>query len=805
MSKKQKIILATGIALAACVVFIIIGAVFAAAGTAPPERGIEVQPMDEASGEYLLLGVPKNYSFKIKAAEGESFAVTDIKGNPVETKAEFKNGTVKIKAPDGGYEEGELYSLDLQGRGTFEDENYKYAAKVVFCIGRQEDSNITYKENVKKVEIKDVEILENQATVKGEYKEGDIISFLKGENESAEFYKLSDVTTANGVTTANISTPAAEEVYEDIDIFYYGNVNLKDAEIDEEKFKGTLNETGILDAFVDKAYALKDFEIEVTKQFKGRKGYRFTAVIEDPSDRNRQLEITFGIKDRALIKCDDDVLVFDNTLTATSSLEFTVKGEGKKETEEKIKAAIATYAQENENGSKGTQEVILIPIRIPVFWGIEAYVNAGLKTEVQYAAEFNAGVEAESNLRQGIMFDTEEKEIIKIYGDITGDIDGHIMAKGKLEAFAGAFIEAGLKVPLIIEVGLNATGGPYLSAEGCFTIEGIPENISAEGYYKSELGLLFKADAKLKIVFLDEKTLNLTTIKKPLCENSNYLNLEGVNLKDVYYNAGGKVNIGTPQATYKNRINGQYETYSIEDFLLSVDGKGVEVTDGDFPFTAKNGKHNLFLVWTYQGNSYQWEKETEISGKIDYVSLFGKTREEIEAEYGPLVKHGEVITVEEDYGGDMEFTTPQWYYLEALDIRLVLNGGRVTTVSGTAEQFFDIKEGGMSYDEFSRTNGIEPHPPALGDKYIYTTNNEYIFYDLAGLTRKELEKEKVKYHGYFGIKDCSWEKNHLSIEVAMKDDSYYAYPDTIFSMSKSPGSFQELQEITNMMNGNINF
>ena len=61
--------------------------------------------------------------------------------------------------------------------------------------------------------------------------------------------------TEDNITAADIVEPAAEEVYQEIDVFHYDVIDPENIEIDEEEIIGNLEETGILDAFIGSAYA----------------------------------------------------------------------------------------------------------------------------------------------------------------------------------------------------------------------------------------------------------------------------------------------------------------------------------------------------------------------------------------------------------------------------------------------------------------------------------------------------------------------------------------------------------------------
>ena len=520
MDRKQKIIAITAAVILG--VILVAATVYALAPRSTvAAHDIEVQVIDTEAGEYMVMNVPTDHQFHIEltaeqdASDG-SFDVFEITGEKVETNEELSETSLTIQAPDDGYEEGTLYSLDLEGKGKFTDEEYEEAQKILFCTERNRNNYIDYTDNVISTNGSDVNIDNDRITVEGTYSDGNIILTDSNDDGIDELYKLENAVTEDNITAADIVEPAAEEVYQEIDVFHYDVIDPENIEIDEEKIIGNLEKTGILDAFIGSAYAFGVPNVEVVKELGGKDGYTLSVVIKDPTDERRQLQISFGIKDTVTVIVNDDIAMFDNTLTVTDSLEFSVKGQDKVQTEEKIRDAIEKYMADEDIAGETESKLPLVPIDIPIYGVIVVHAELGLTAETEYSAEFRAGIEAEAILKQGIIYDFDEKEINKLYGDVSGDINGYLMAQGTLNAFAGAYVEAGLKVPCLLEIGLQATGGPYLEAEGSFIIDGIPRDISAEGYYRAEIGVLLKAGVNVDIIFFGEHDYELANKKHPL-------------------------------------------------------------------------------------------------------------------------------------------------------------------------------------------------------------------------------------------------------------------------------------------------
>ena len=578
MDRKQKIIAITAAVILG--VILVAATVYALAPRSTvAAHDIEVQVIDTEAGEYMVMNVPTDHQFHIElAAEQDasdgSFDVFEITGEKVETNEELSETSLTIQAPDDGYEEGTLYSLDLEGKGKFTDEEYEEAQKILFCTERNRNNYIDYTDNVISTNGSDVNIDNDRITVEGTYSDGNIILTDSNDDGIDELYKLENAVTEDNITAADIVEPAAEEVYQEIDVFHYDVIDPENIEIDEEEIIGNLEETGILDAFIGSAYAFGVPNVEVMKELGGKDGYTLSVVIKDPTDERRQLQISFGIKDTVTVIVNDDIAMFDNTLTVTDSLEFSVKGQDKAQTEEKIRDAIEKYMADEDIAGETESKLPLVPIDIPIYGVIVVHAELGLTAEAEYSAEFRAGIEAEAILKQGVIYDFDEKEISKLYGDVSGDINGYLMAQGTLNAFAGAYVEAGLKVPCLFEIGLQATGGPYLEAEGSFIIDGIPRDISAEGYYRAEIGVLLKAGVNVDIIFFGEHDYELANKKNPLwqVEKEPEMNLLAHLKSKARY-----IGMTNKEITEEMGELRYVETNFLNNMMFSMDGENVTV------------------------------------------------------------------------------------------------------------------------------------------------------------------------------------------------------------------------------------
>ena len=486
------------------------------------DNDIETKLINEDTGEYMATGVSKNYVFSIETGgRADSVQIYALEGNRIDSSCEQTDGGFDIRAPKQGYEKGGIYRIELAEGCSFKDEKLKKAKSLLFVVNKKNTADIDYTDEVKTPDSESIEKMGNSLLLDGEYSSGDIVAADMDNDGVDELYKLENAEFNGEQTSAEYKAPDADEVYENIDIFMHDYVDFKETDIDTDAFEGALEETGILDAFIDPVYAAGNTGIKITSKKGDDNEYLFTAVITDPKNKKRQLTIKFGVKDKFLILSDGKLVMVDNTVEITSGLEFSVSGESSAETEQKILNAIEEYTLNNEDiGAENSYEVPLVPIKIPIAGPVVADIDIGLTADILFSAKFSAGMDTKVNLTQGVAVDIKERKVVEKYAEVTGSTEAYISVEGKLNAFAGAYAEMGLEIPVLVKLGVNIKGGPYLEGRGCFSVKGIPKDIKAEGECDIEIGLRFKAEGDLKILNLKKKPIKFADKQKILAEYS---------------------------------------------------------------------------------------------------------------------------------------------------------------------------------------------------------------------------------------------------------------------------------------------
>ena len=248
--ERQKLI--STIIICCISVAVIVGAVF---GIVKFNNPLDIQLIDKRTSEYLVMNVPSNYNFKIVRERAGDVNVYELDGNPVDTEIIEKGTEIEVKAPSDGYEPGAVYTIDISDVGSFSNEELIPAKKVMFVIKRKNASNIEYTEKVKDLQDKDAAIKSDRIVLEGtDYQAGDIVLVDTDEDDIQEVYKLDKVTHKKEKTISTYSEPQADEVYKEIDIFFYDDIDMDNIAIDEEKLYGNLKESGILNIVFDDVY-----------------------------------------------------------------------------------------------------------------------------------------------------------------------------------------------------------------------------------------------------------------------------------------------------------------------------------------------------------------------------------------------------------------------------------------------------------------------------------------------------------------------------------------------------------------------
>lgn len=639
MNRKKVIIVAAAIAIVATVVTAM--AVSFTGGSDP-----EISVMNNKTGEYMMVNAPADLSLDIdleKADDTSSLQVYDITGNKIDTNDSLSGKSLRIDAPDEGYSKGQIYTLDLGGKGSFHRKDLKDARKLMFIVDQKNKSVVEFKDGVEQLGSRKVSKQDEKLVIRGRYHSGDIVVADVDNDDIEEIYKLKNAVISHGTTTAGYEEPNEDEVYEKLEVFYYDNVDLSKAEVNKENVGKMLEESGIMDAFTEEVYAddgSSDSSFEAG--FDGSKDFKIT--IKDPKNKKRKLVITIGVEDKVLLKCskDEGVFFLNNTLTVAGGFDFSISGENKAAVERKVQDALEDYFGDKDRDVSAClmeKNMVKVSTSVPGVPFIRVYSDIGVFADMAMSASFNTGMNAEMSFSSGVIFDYRNVKVIKKYTGATFDYNAYMIVKGKFDAFAGLSMEMGAKVPAIIRAGVEVRGGPYLESQGCFSMTGIPKDFKAEGYYKIVIGMKCQGDLKYKLPLSDEEKKTLVEMKKPYVTYGRYLDLLDTSIVKQYYLDSSGIYIGDLKAEYKDRIKGKEVWKDIDKYQLYLDSDEVRLNDGYITGQLSPGKHKIKVTWKEDGEKFEKEKSVKVIdfdpfSAFEKVNMIGKSFGYIERNYG---------------------------------------------------------------------------------------------------------------------------------------------------------------------------
>ena len=180
---------------------------------------------NEEESTYYLENAQKDIAFKVDGKPG-SYTLTDSSGKKMrQNMQKLSSSSYKILPPDDGYTEGKIYVLTLTGDAKFYSRHLEKAKKVVFVIGREKVEEYTFTDAVVEIkkQIETVSPVEETDGIKtavinlngNTAAEGDII-YGRDENGEQIAYKIDELLEDG---EAEVSVPALDEIFEDIQLF----------------------------------------------------------------------------------------------------------------------------------------------------------------------------------------------------------------------------------------------------------------------------------------------------------------------------------------------------------------------------------------------------------------------------------------------------------------------------------------------------------------------------------------------------------------------------------------------------------
>lgn len=582
------------------------------------KSSIDVQLIDKSTSEYLVMGIPENFTFHVnkETQNNEQVQVYGINGKIVNTQISEKGDEIEVKSPAGGYEPGGVYTLDITNVGTFNDEGLKSAKKLMFVIKKKNESNVIYTENVKELQESKVTVSDNGITIAGSYKNGDIILVDANNDGIEEMYKLSSAKHKQGQTSAEYSNPEANEVYKEIDVFFYDSIDMDNVVVDQEKLYGNLKETGILDIVFDDVYAAYEDEMpEIKFDVKGKgddSSYAMKITVKWP-EKPVKLIIACEVGCKTFYKNKENTVVLNNSFSVGGNVKISVEGKNGEVKEEEIKKAIDKFVSlEGAKTDNMDYRVPIVPIKIPIYGPIYLDFELGMKGSLDMSGKMDFAIRNKVVLTEGIVYEYTKTKVIKKYCEVEPILDASLSLEGKAYAFAGFYANGGVVVPFLITVEANGQVGPYFESKGCLILQDVPKKPKVEGYYDFSTGIMY--DASINIKLLKRHKIKIPLIDDKLCmwEGTNGEKLKDVDINESYTLLNDGIQIGELHATYHDILENEDNVETLEEYELYVDGEAVDVKAGSLAIDKGPGEYTFEVKWKKEGKPYNYKRKVKV-------------------------------------------------------------------------------------------------------------------------------------------------------------------------------------------------
>ena len=524
---------------------------------------------------YYIFGAKSNITFEVSPKDNFSYQVLTDDNTEISTIKETKDNKVVILPPSESYTSGKTYTLKITN-GTFVDNNFKDAKKIVFNIARPAANKYTLKDNV--ITVSNPKIENNKLTTSDTYQENDIIA-ITNDGKLTASYKITKV---NDNGTYDLIESKIDEVFANIDYYGMEKLNLSTFATDEalkNYLIGTISKS-IISSLFDTVYAKESIEIKEPSWDKKSQSLSFSIIVDAKENtklfndnllKNHQTKAELYINVKANLYKNITLTNYDYAL----SLEYTISNKANLTTTNK------QIIELNDNLKNSKKD----------------YDATWLLTD--YSKITNDKLKIEKTLGS-IVITTEVPGLTISFApdfimntDLKGIFDGNVSGK------------------MITTMGINDNQGIY----GNFAFSG-----QGDGTTIGDGNITFGFASKTTLDFLNiklESTLNSTmyidsksTIKEK--ENKDDKDSKIVNYEvkaDIGYNAVCNINAmkGTEKLTKKIADNKQVlKTYQKQFEFTKTKEKKEEKEQQEFKYTAAEVKQKISTAYDELAANEEW-------------------------------------------------------------------------------------------------------------------------------------------------------------------------------------------------------
>lgn len=464
------------------------------------------------NGDYYLMKANADIRFQVSSKDKEiRYKVIDEDNKEVSTKVTKSKKNFYI-VPSKNYTPGKTYQIILEN-AFFTDEKLKDIKVLHFTIVRPNANTQVLNKDVLKVNPNTItDVLKDDThytlTSNKEFKKNDILYYQNKEQILA--FKVDDIKKENDSYIIKTVSPTLEEVFKELDI--YGEFSPKiDNFITDEDLKDyikiAIEKEGLLDSIIPHAYALQNFNIEITHLRDGGYKVKIGVILEHGKQSKLEAlekhDLKFNIEFQAKLKTHSEINFFHQDIGASLEIEMgtelTIESHDdnfltlKKELEEGKEFGVSfsgLYLDEEEETKTLLQT--FIPLPVPGFT-----VNYKLSVLKEFKIALEAALQAKGHLN--ILYGYNNDRGFYRQFDLKADENSYSVL-GKGEARLGLETNINLNFIGILESGINLPIGVY--GEGEISATGSKSKKEYQGNF--EFGAFVGAN-----LYAEFKILNL--------------------------------------------------------------------------------------------------------------------------------------------------------------------------------------------------------------------------------------------------------------------------------------------------------
>lgn len=587
---------------------------------------------DENPEEIVIFDFPKDGELHIDMAKGstiDQFIVKDSSDQPVDVVKKTDGQKLLISAPKGGYSKGETYTIDIHSKGSFSGPEFKGVSELTFIVECEEKEIVEFKDSVIEIESSSGTVFTGESiTIPGEYSDGQIIIVDTDEDGVKEPYKLVNTSSNDGITTADVTLPSADELYEELDVYASGTITDDQMVINEDALVSSISDKGLLEKVFGSVYADStnvEWEFEPSRTtLDGFTEIKLKGTFDDAEVLVIH-KFKYDYQAKAELRGSSYLIIDQEDYWSIELLGGEISGLDQLSLmdgfDDIFSKAKNDYLSLDGAIDSMNQEIQIFSANIPIASILCLNINLDYFSTLELQGGIGVGFKASNKTSHGIFYDADKG--IRSYSkdpDLSLSVSANAIIKGNY--FTGVRPSISFNIPAICELGVEVPIGPYLEVDGVMSLENKNGECVLSGAFDAYIALRAEADAYVVIPAFkllddvpDKITMEIFKRELIIVENKAKREIVSVGMSKEAVINNNILEIGAINVKYKNRLTDQIYEERLDEYKIAIDGVEYVPSDGVINAKFEEGIHPIILKWTYENNDYTYETEMAIHQK----------------------------------------------------------------------------------------------------------------------------------------------------------------------------------------------